>query len=227
MTEKTVETEKDQKVAKRRANPTGTSGDTERSERDSDAAQTTDSSNNQVVQGWTEKFSAKSNRKYWKNSNTGETTWKDPFISGFEAVRSIPVTLVSEVAEPVKELEISKGSDQEEWIPKFSAKRNKNYWKNRITNETTWNDPTLTALPVALPAAPPVQTARRQSLISTLFAPDEGAAQSDPMSVSEKGVLETVQTTTTASSGDLGDWLQQYSEKHSKKFWKNTKTGEK
>jgi hypothetical protein len=28
---------------------------------------------------WIEKFSDKYQRKYWKNTLTGESTWKDPF----------------------------------------------------------------------------------------------------------------------------------------------------
>lgn len=85
-----------------------------------------------AASGWSEKFSSKHQRRYWKNEDTGESTWKDPAADAIAPTPIRPRTPTPPLPEPVPE---------EEWSEKFSERHKRRYWKNNNTGESTWKDP--------------------------------------------------------------------------------------
>ena len=147
--------------------------------------------------GWVEKYSDKKEKAYWKNSESGETSWtfpvgvcddkdrkskdkdkdkdkdkksKDKDKDKDNEKKSKDKDKKSKDREKEKGMEQSesdskpskskdKDKDREkkskdkdknknskvkpssDWIEKFSVKKDKPYWKNTITDETTWTNP--------------------------------------------------------------------------------------
>ena len=84
------------------------------------------------VGDWEELYSDKYKKKYWRNKNTKETTWKDP-----TKVDTGEVTKI-----------VSNGSTGNEWEELYSEKYQKKYWRNKNTKETTWKDPNTSEIKV-------------------------------------------------------------------------------
>jgi hypothetical protein len=128
---------------------------------------------------WEEKFDKKSNRKYWKNKETGKSTFKDPAT---EAKKSDEASVVSGTST------VATASHAADWVEKFSDKHGRKYWKHKVTGAISWTAPASDAAVVA----------------SAPAAVGAGAA----------------------GSGDpAGEWVESYSEKHSRPCWKSNITG--
>jgi hypothetical protein len=78
---------------------------------------------------WTELYSDKHKRKYWKNTKTGETTWKEPPRESTTAATGDTTTTATTVA------------TSWDWTELYSDKHKRKYWKNTKTGETTWKEP--------------------------------------------------------------------------------------
>ena len=93
----------------------------------------TKASDNASTSDWVEKYSTEKEKKYWKNSVTKETTWKDPTViskkKSVDAKRKLSPTKSSQL------------SDESGWIEKYDKNKQRVYWKNQTTGETTWKDP--------------------------------------------------------------------------------------
>jgi hypothetical protein len=88
---------------------------------------------------WIEKYSEKKQKPYWKNLRTQKSTWKNPFMAP---------TLISSTGSPglgdepnIFDSDFVQHSAHSEWIEKYSVKKQKPYWKNLVTNKSTWRNP--------------------------------------------------------------------------------------
>lgn len=88
------------------------------------------------------------------------------------------------------------------WEEKFSPKRNKPFWKNTETSETTWNDP---------------NDSKGEDLAgkSAIDSPNAVKAMATDISESRKN-----------SMVNDNPWEEKYSDKYKKPYWKHKKTGE-
>lgn len=120
-----------------------------------------------------EGFSVKHNRKFWKNTQTGEIVWKDPNKSKKNVDDS-------KSANPSNRME----SAESEWVEAFSEKHKRKFWRNKATGETVWKDPT-----------------QGQANITSA----------------------KVEATTLIPESD---WKECFSEKHQRKFWRHKTSGE-
>lgn len=132
---------------------------------------------------WAESYSEKHQRKYWKNTVTGKTSWKDPKASGDAA---------SEISEKSARPKAAGVAQSDEWEEGYSEKHKRKYWKNKVTGKTSWKDP------------------NKQS------SADDGA--------SVKSDVPSAALAAPAAASE-GTWVEGYSEKHKRKYWKNKETG--
>ena len=109
-------------------------------------------------------FNKKKNKPYWKNRVTGEKTWHRPPSPPRrpEGARNPPLaslTLVpyqlhsllcyfgslcahfTSVVVRKSEEEEKEEEEEEEWEEIFNKKKNKLFWKHRVTGEKTWRPP--------------------------------------------------------------------------------------
>ena len=131
---------------------------------------------------WLEKYSEKHKKKFWKHKTTGETTWKEP-----------PMPVAPATSSVEKKDDGNDNADKAvewEWVEKYSEKHKKKFWKHKTTGETTWKEPPK-------PVAPATS------------------------SVEKKG-----DGNVNADKAVEWEWVEKYSEKHKKKFWKHKTTGE-
>ena len=131
---------------------------------------------------WLEKYSEKHKKKFWKHKTTGETTWKEP-----------PKPVAPATSSVEKKDDGNENADKAvewEWVEKYSEKHKKKFWKHKTTGETTWKEPPK-------PVAPATS------------------------SVEKKGDVNV-----NADKAVEWEWVEKYSEKHKKKFWKHKTTGE-
>lgn len=117
---------------------------------------------------WEEGYSEKHQRRYWKNVVTGEKVWKNPLKGTGVGAGAGADPPESTERSPTRRLERSKtappsahfsprhdndddddgddgdgdGGGDGEWEEKFNAKHQRKFWRNRVTGETTWKDPT-------------------------------------------------------------------------------------
>ena len=147
---------------------------------------------------WVEGFSKKHDRKYWKNATTGKTSWTDPNSEdGNKSAEAHPSSSAS-----APEQESHSGTGSSEWEEGFNKKHNRKYWKNKATGKISWKQPVGSTA-----AADDMGT-----------APAPGKPPSDP-----KGKTSSQQP--GKAEGEEGEWVEGFSKKHDKKYWKNKTTG--
>lgn len=84
---------------------------------------------------WVDKLDPKSNKTYYYNRKTKETSWTKPEGFGTAgAATTIVVPSVSEQKQPTHAIE-------SDWIAKLDPKSNNTYYYNHKTKETTWEKP--------------------------------------------------------------------------------------
>ena len=99
---------------------------------------------------WIKCYNAKHDRDFWKNSVTGETTWKDPTKLGKKSgdevsVASVAVSVISAA---------SNGEDDGgEWVQGFNDKHKRKFWKNSVTGKVVWTAPVTSSTAVLITAA--------------------------------------------------------------------------
>jgi hypothetical protein len=153
-------------------------------------------SSGQVADDWTERYSEKYKRKYWKNTRTGETTWKQPAVSTVAS----NITPFADNAGSSSQVSSSTPTSpatpngQSDWIERFSEKYQRKYWKNSKTGETSWKEPPKSSSP-------------------------DPAGSGNTSTATASSSLVNVQT-----PSDL--WEEKYSQKYKRKYWKNKETGE-
>jgi len=92
-----------------------------------------------VVEEWVELFSEKKQRPYWKNTITNESTWKKPPSLLEETTAPAPAEPTQKVSKAAPEA--TQAKEAEVWQEKYSDKKQKPYWKNTVTGESTWTNP--------------------------------------------------------------------------------------
>ena len=198
---------------------------------------------------WVEKFDKKSGRKYWKNTKNGKSTWKNPFGSDKDDLKSSSL-------QPTEDKQGVVGED-DEWVEKFDSKRLKKYWKSKVTGKSVWENPhtTMSATadlgspsnptvaantvpaPVPAPASTPVESEwvekfdakkgkkywkNKATGKSTWVDPNKGAAPAAPSSNAlPAGSVPTLAVPTSVES----EWVEKFDAKKGKKYWKNKVTG--
>jgi hypothetical protein len=98
---------------------------------------------------WLQKTSTKhKGRPYWKNLETGQTTWKNPLRQSTEATVS-PVSLPEQKSRGITVPEQSRavspkteaGDGEGTWSIVTSSRFGKAYWRNTKTGKISWTDP--------------------------------------------------------------------------------------
>jgi hypothetical protein len=82
---------------------------------------------------WEELFSEKHKKKYWKNKDTGATSWKKPFVA---PAKEAEPTVAQKDENPVS-------SAVDLWEEVFSEKHNRKYWKNKESGKISWTKPAV------------------------------------------------------------------------------------
>lgn len=107
-----------------------------------------------VIDGWIEKYSKKYDRSFWKNRLTGEKSWHFPQLSASEQIylnntpsddrsqdNGTKNKGISEIISIRPPINIIENARENEWESHISRKHNRIYYRNKITNETTWTVP--------------------------------------------------------------------------------------
>jgi len=179
---------------------------------------------------WVETFSEKHQKKVWKNSTTGKSTFKDPY-GGSSSAASAPAPAAQTTA-------AATGDDSGEWEEKFSKEKNKKYWKNKVTGKSSWTPPAGTgdaSKPAATASAPAVETAvAADSEWEEKFSKEKNKKYWKNK-VTGKSSWTPPPTATAATSaapaaaaGETAasdDWEEKFSKEKNKKYWKNKVTG--
>eukprot|EP00756_Hemistasia_phaeocysticola_P062848 Hpha_TRINITY_DN6304_c0_g1::TRINITY_DN6304_c0_g1_i1::g.145442::m.145442 len=84
------------------------------------------------VDEWKEFFDDRTERPYWYNEHTGQTTWLRP---AFPATR--PSSAPEEGAPSSKRLRVTWG----DWSSVWDSDRQRYYWYNQVTEESQWAEP--------------------------------------------------------------------------------------
>ena len=184
---------------------------------------------------WEELYSEKHKKKYWKNKTTGKTSWADPSILKEKeaaakpeetAPQPVPANAASkaEVAAappPVPAAVVT----EDEWEELFNQKHQRKYWKNKSTGKSSWTNPaaaTATATASAVTGKgeeEPAKAEEKGDVVSSNPAAMSGARVSTDSSEPASAQAES------ATAGSAGEWQESFSQKHGKKFWKNSVTG--
>jgi hypothetical protein len=183
---------------------------------------------------WVEAFNEKHQRKYWKNTKTGEKSWTAPAkAQSTSESNAVPAAATS----------------GDEWVEMFNEKHKRKYWKNKTTGANTWNNPHEPAKT----KVPDAAESKGTSFVSQLSALSQDPAEQWDELFSEKHKrkywkhkvsgqstwtkppeLATAAATTApavpaseekATIQPESEWTEMYSEKHKKKYWKNKVTG--
>jgi hypothetical protein len=107
-----------------------------------------------VIDGWIEKYSKKYDRSFWKNRLTGEKSWHFPQLSTSEQI-CLNNTLtdgrsqdnwtknkgINDNISIKSPKNIIENARENEWESHISRKHNRIYYRNKLTNETTWTIP--------------------------------------------------------------------------------------
>lgn len=178
---------------------------------------------------WEEKYDKKKEKKYWKNKTTGKATYSDPSKATSSTLSK------TNSSSSNKETTIAVAST--EWEEKYSEKHKKTYWKNKITNATTWSNPNTTTTTTTTVAASnsDIWEEKYDKKSNRKYWKNKETGKStfkDPTTSStttEKNKSDEVSvqsgTTTVATMNHSSDWVEKFSEKHNKKYWKNKETG--
>jgi hypothetical protein len=146
---------------------------------------------------WVEMFSEKHKKKYWKNKSTGKTSWTDPASTVADDAKSAASPPPADAAKA------------EEWEELFSEKHKRKYWKNKSSGKTQWTDPNAASKAADAAAAAAGTVSKGGSFTSTVSA--------------LTAVTESAPPAGSDSKND--EWVEGYSEKHKRAYWKNKTTG--
>jgi hypothetical protein len=175
---------------------------------------------------WEELFSEKHNRRYWKNKKTSEKTWKDPKSQNLPTVAAEN----SSNADNLK-LDISgsvpAGTDNEEWEMLYNEKHKRNYWKNKKSGEKSWNPPPQKAVEhVAQDSTSDwvedFNEKHKRKYWKNIKTGEKSWNPPPNLGTADAKPVDTVSDSHEATSDD---WIEGYSEKHKRKYWKNKTTG--
>jgi hypothetical protein len=99
---------------------------------------------------WEEKLDKKKGKKYWKNKQTGEATYKNPFEAATAAVAAVAsgakkgsdeVSVMSGTSTVATAAREASASSASEWVEGYSEKYQRPSWKNSVTGKTTYTKP--------------------------------------------------------------------------------------
>jgi len=99
---------------------------------------------------WIEKFSDRKLRPYWVNKSTLQSTWKNPFVRKYNSTKVFATSDLdnnNEFADaPFASDARAKSlpnvmSSVDEWVEKYSDRRQKPYWVNVNNGQSTWKAP--------------------------------------------------------------------------------------
>ena len=165
---------------------------------------------------WVERFSESKRLPYWKNTRTQESTWNNPHVKSTKVLNR---SQSEKYAPTVNKRNMSRGtsfdpsaisstklstfpsaaeSDTGEWVERFSESKQIPYWKNTRTQQSTWKNPHL---------VPKHSFNRSQS----------GHSHSPSM-------VERVQSVDDIGGPTPSDWVEKFSDRKQKKYWKNIRT---
>jgi hypothetical protein len=152
--------------------------------------------------------------------NTKETTWDDPNRPKKKTTKQQSDEIIESIQES-------------EWVEKYDKKKDKTYWKNYSTGETTWKDPH-------------VQLARSSSVGALIRSSSDGVSGDWVEKYDEtrkklywknKHTKETTwkdpheclspnENINDNGYSGSGDWVEKFDKKKQKTYWKNYSSGE-
>lgn len=198
---------------------------------------------------WDEHFSQSKQKKYWTNKATGESTWKDP-TGGKDAPSASKSRDKADKAEAPSTAAPS-SSSASDWQESFSASKNRKYWTNKATGESTWKDPhsnpkeaalvsqLKSAMSSGVTLKPASERDKEQEKEAEKDEEEKEKAKGKEKKKDKKGEREgekekekegkpakskTRDAPSSAATG--GDWDELFSTSKQKKYWKNKTTGE-
>eukprot|EP01031_Cornospumella_fuschlensis_P030241 gene30241-36546_t len=176
---------------------------------------------------WVELFSEKHKKKYWKNNVTGKTSWTPP---------------TAEILVKPDAKGTASGSD--EWEELFNEKHKRKYWKNKVTGKTSWTPPTGNKDPTPSAAVSPLTVVSEAHTLSHAGLWEELYSEKHKRKYWKnketgkiswtKPVEDEAASVAPSKAGDQvtasaesksEEWVEGYSEKHKRKFWKSSLTG--
>jgi hypothetical protein len=131
--------------------------------------------------GWSAKYHEESNRWFYVHKETKTKQWNHPFLSSSAPNKPI----LNDVTE-----------DSSIWEEHFSQKRNRKYWKSKLTGQTTWKNP----------------------LSQSDSIPNKRIAKRSDSLWSEAPHAPHIVI--------RGEWIEKFSDKYQRIFWKNRITSE-
>jgi hypothetical protein len=128
-----------------------------------------------------------------------------------------------------------------DWVKGFNEKHQRDYWKNKVTGETSWKDPTggnASSKKSKSEEASVVSESKVSSELSDWvkgfnekhqrdFWKNKTTGETtwkDPNKGTDKASNEASAMSETKAAGS--DWVKGFNEKHQRDFWKNKTTGE-
>ena len=171
----------------------------------------------EAVSDWVEKYDKNKNKKYWKNYTTGETTWKDPNVN---KKRNSSTDIINATSGKRNSNLLAACDEESDWVEKYDKKKDKKYWKNCLTGETTWKDPDV------------IYDHNTKSNKQHLNA-NEWVERYDKKK--EKKYWKNYSTgettwhdpslSTTIAEDISEQWTEKYDKKKKKQYWKNMSSG--
>jgi len=166
---------------------------------------------------WEERFSKTKQLPYWKNTKTQQTTWRNPFFKSKDTMKRsqsyspAKVGGLKSIDEFDEDAAASLNRDQSSvWVERFSETKKKPYWKNTLTNKSTWKNP----FPEKQPEG--VGTTIPETPMSTSFP-------ETPTNTFES-IMPTTSVSVNASHPD--EWEERMSRTKQRPYWKHKTTGE-
>ena len=187
---------------------------------------------------WEELFSEKHRKVYWKNKNTGKSTWVNPLKATASHSESEAAVPPKSSPNPTDTTETA-GHRQDEWTELFSEKKGKKYWKNNITGQSTWVQPsviqTLTATASEVTGkekeeGKEKEKGKEMDDWEELYSEKKGRKYWKNR-ITGKSTWDPPTSSNSASAPESkstvhsDEWEELFSEKKGKKYWKNKTTG--
>ena len=186
---------------------------------------------------WEERFDPKKGKSYWKNLDSGEKTWKNPYNvdnrEENEKLKPESTSLINSTRDdssfneaqssssrgrsasmPSAQPLSSSNVDTNNWQEKVDPKSGRKYWKNLLTGVKTWKNPHNIG----------DQNNTKASIIDgpqLSPSPSRGRSTSMPSTQPLRSSTEVKQ----GSKLDTNNWQEKVDPKSGRKYWKNLLTG--
>jgi hypothetical protein len=158
---------------------------------------------------WEAKYHKKLNKPYWKHVPTGRTSWKEPHHGAAQGPPAEPAVASDNNSDKYSTSFVALTTDAPDWEERYSSKYKKTYWRNKESGETTWKLPLNSSKTPN--AGENALDEPKDKRLSSVIA--NGAASSSDAS-----------TLKVQDGNDQRAWMECFSEKHNRPYWKHNVT---